>query len=102
MTRDMVTASWQHYLGGALATSYAAPARAADLSDLPPAYVSTAELDPDRDEGIEYGLRLLQAGVRVELHRGKARPRIPGGRVRPGLAAANRGALRGPAPCAGQ
>jgi acetyl esterase len=68
MTRDKVTASWRHYLGGASATPYAAPARADDLSDLPPAYVSTAEFDPDRDEGIEYGLRLLQAGVPVELH----------------------------------
>ena len=68
MTRDKVTASWRHYLGGASATPYAAPARADDLSDLPPAYVSTAEFDPDRDEGIDYGLRLLQAGVPVELH----------------------------------
>jgi acetyl esterase/lipase len=68
MTRDKVTASWRHYLGGASATPYAAPARADDLSDLPPAYVSTAEFDPDRDEGIDYALRLLQAGVPVELH----------------------------------
>ena len=35
---------------------------------LPPAYISTAENDPFRDEGILYGLRLLQAGVSVELH----------------------------------
>jgi acetyl esterase/lipase len=68
MTRDKVAASWGHYLGSASATPYAAPARAADLSGLPPAYIATAEFDPNRDEGIEYGLRLLRAGVPVELH----------------------------------
>ena len=47
---------------------YAAPARAENLAGLPPAYISTAENDPLRDEGILYGLRLLQAGVSVELH----------------------------------
>ena len=36
MTRDKVAASWRHYLGSAPATPYAAPARAADLSCLPP------------------------------------------------------------------
>lgn len=68
MTRDKVAASWQHYLGSASATPYAAPARAADVSGLPPAYIATAELDPNRDEGLDYGLRLLRAGVSVELH----------------------------------
>ncbi|WP_232052097.1 alpha/beta hydrolase [Nocardia cyriacigeorgica] len=33
-----------------------------------PAYIATAEFDPNRDEGMDYALRLLQAGVSVELH----------------------------------
>ena len=44
------------------------PARAENLANLPPAYISTMEFDPLRDEGILYGLRLLQAGISVELH----------------------------------
>jgi acetyl esterase/lipase len=68
MTRDKVAASWRHYLGGAPASPYAAPARAGDLSGLPPAYVATAEFDPNRDEAIDYAQRMLQAGVSVELH----------------------------------
>lgn len=72
-TRALITQAWQHYLGekGAEAfpaPEYAAPTRAADLSGLPPAYVSTAEYDPCRDEQIEYALRLLRSGVSVELH----------------------------------
>ena len=39
-----------------------------DLSGLPPAYIATSEFDPLRDEGILYGLRLLQAGVAAEIH----------------------------------
>ncbi|MEW2530531.1 alpha/beta hydrolase [Streptomyces sp. NPDC047071] len=68
MTRDKITAAWRHYLGGASATPYAAPSRADDLSGLPPAYLATAEFCPNRDEGIAYALRLLRAGVPVELH----------------------------------
>ncbi|HEX4219205.1 MAG TPA: alpha/beta hydrolase [Acidimicrobiales bacterium] len=62
--------SWQFYLGDdrSEVSPYAAPARATDLSGLPPTFISTMEFDPLRDEGLIYGLRLLQAGVTVELH----------------------------------
>ncbi|MYX15960.1 alpha/beta hydrolase fold domain-containing protein [Streptomyces sp. SID8374] len=68
INRDTIAASRQHYLGPAPATPYAAPARAADLSGLPPAYIATAEFCPNRDEGLAYGLRLMRAHVPVELH----------------------------------
>jgi acetyl esterase/lipase len=54
--------------GSAPATPYAAPARAGELSGPPPAHIATAELCPNRAEDITYALRLLQAGVPVELH----------------------------------
>ena len=62
--------SWQCYLGAdpGEVSPYASPSIAKDLSGLPPAYVSTMEFDPLRDEGIGYALRLLEAGVAVELH----------------------------------
>jgi acetyl esterase/lipase len=66
--RAKVQTAWRHYLGGAPATQYAAPARATDLSGLPPTHIATAEFCPARDEGIQFGLRLLQSGVSVELH----------------------------------
>ncbi|MFF6888797.1 alpha/beta hydrolase [Streptomyces sp. NPDC012421] len=67
--RRLAAESWELYLGGpGPAVPYAAPARAEDLSGLPPAYLSTAGLDPLRDEGLAYGLRLAAAGVPVEVH----------------------------------
>lgn len=61
---------WKYYLGDnpGEVSPYAAPMRAKNLKGLPPAYIVTAEYDPLRDEGILYGLRLMQAGVHVELH----------------------------------
>jgi acetyl esterase len=67
-TRDTVAVNWRQYLGGTPASPYAAPARATDLSGLPPAYIAAAEFCPNRDEDIEYAQRLLRAGVSVELH----------------------------------
>jgi len=100
MTRAKVTASWRHYLGSAPASPHAAPARAGDLSGLPPAYIATAEFDPNRDEGITYALRLLQAGVPVELHQWPGTlPRVASDLVGGGVPAADRRARRRPAPC---
>ena len=44
------------------------PARAADLSGLPPAYIAVAGHDPLRDDGLRYGELLAAAGVPVEVH----------------------------------
>jgi len=44
-----------------------APANTADLSDLPPAFIGTAEYDPLRDDGARYAELLRAAGIPVEL-----------------------------------
>lgn len=72
--RPAAIQSWDYYLGDTYrrgaddVPAYAAPARATDLAGLPPAYVSTMEFDPLRDEGVQYALKLMQAGVATELH----------------------------------
>jgi acetyl esterase/lipase len=70
--RESNLIGWRYYLGDAAGTDsaspYAAPTRAQDLAGLPPAFISVGELDLFLDEDIEYGQRLLQAGVPTELH----------------------------------
>lgn len=68
--RDISLRAWAAYLKNVEGEppAYAAPARAEDLSNLPPAFVSVEDQDLLRDEGIEYAQRLMQAGVLTELH----------------------------------
>lgn len=70
--RSAAQYSWECYLGlGKPGTSdvspYAAPARAEDLTSLPPTHLYCYQFDPLRDEGIDYAKRLLHANVRTDL-----------------------------------
>jgi acetyl esterase len=63
-----VTLMWRHYLSGGAASADAAPARATELADVPATLITCSELDPLRDEAVEYAVRLMRAGVATELH----------------------------------
>nr|WP_285557348.1 alpha/beta hydrolase [Streptomyces hygroscopicus] len=54
--------------GGPDVSAYAAPARAAELSGLPPAYLDVGSAETFRDETVAYASRLWQAGGAAELH----------------------------------
>lgn len=54
--------------GGEGVSPYASPARATDLSKLPPTFIGTAALDLFVDENIDYAQRLIRAGVPTEFH----------------------------------
>jgi acetyl esterase len=63
-----VASMWRLYLSGAEVSANAAPGRSEELAGLPSALITCSELDPLRDEAIDYAMRLLQAGVATELH----------------------------------
>ena len=71
LTKEWLQKAWDRYLRGPddARNPYASPAFAEDLSGLPPALVLTAEYDPLRDEGEEYGRRLQAAGVPATVSR---------------------------------
>ncbi|MBA9001924.1 alpha/beta hydrolase [Thermomonospora cellulosilytica] len=54
--------------GGPDVSPYAAPARAEDLSGLPPAFIDVGSAETFRDEDVAYATRIWQAGGRAELH----------------------------------
>lgn len=63
---------WAALLGGARGgvdvEPYAAPARATDVSGLPPTFLDVGTAETFRDEVIAYASRIAQAGGEVELH----------------------------------
>ena len=48
---------------------YFSPLLEKDLSNLPDTLILTAEFDPLRDEGEDFGRKLKEAGNQVEVHR---------------------------------
>ncbi|EST18988.1 alpha/beta hydrolase [Streptomyces roseochromogenus] len=64
--------AWQALLGDRYGAAdlppYAAPARATDLSRLPPAYLEVGSAETLRDEGVAYAQAIWQAGGQAELH----------------------------------
>ncbi len=55
-------------LGSAKVSPYASPARAESLEGLPPTFIGVGSLDLFLEEDTAYALRLIEAGVPVELH----------------------------------
>jgi acetyl esterase/lipase len=49
-------------------TPYQAPARATDLSNLPPAYIDTGECEVFRDSSVAYATNMWRCGSTCELH----------------------------------
>ena len=63
---------WESYLGQKCGVedvpAYSVPARRADLSGLPPAWIGVGDLDIFHDEDVAYANRLKNNGVECDLH----------------------------------
>jgi acetyl esterase/lipase len=63
---------WTSLLGSRRGTAdvspYAAPARATDLSNLPPTYIEVGSAETFRDEDVAFASRIWTAGGQAELH----------------------------------
>ncbi|WP_433544110.1 alpha/beta hydrolase (plasmid) [Streptomyces sp. CA-294286] len=64
--------AWKALLGDRYGSpdvpAHAAPARAADLAGLPPAYLDVGSADMLRDEGVAYANAIWRSGGQAELH----------------------------------
>lgn len=70
--RESNLSGWRAVLGDAQGTSavspYAAPSRASDLSNLPPAFIDVGSAEVFRDEAVDYASRIWSCGGQAELH----------------------------------
>lgn len=70
-TRESNRFGWEAFLGtrpgGRTAPKGAVPARVADLSGLPPAWIGVGSIDLFHDEDVDFAQRLNAAGVPTEL-----------------------------------
>ncbi|CAL9280076.1 alpha/beta hydrolase [Streptomyces sp. SudanB182_2057] len=70
--RESNRVGWTALLGERRGTNdvsvYAAPARATDLTGLPPAFIDCGSAEVFRDEDVAYASALWAAGVQAELH----------------------------------
>ncbi|CAM2733288.1 MULTISPECIES: alpha/beta hydrolase [Streptomyces] len=70
--RESNRTGWDALLGERRGTDrvsvYAAPARATDLTGLPPAFIDCGSAEVFRDEDVAYATALWHSGVQAELH----------------------------------
>jgi acetyl esterase len=71
MNKDFMVWFWNNYLSkdADVNDPYISPLRATNFNDLPPAFIMTANYDPLRDEGEEYGKKLQSAGINAKVKR---------------------------------
>lgn len=59
---------WRHYLGAAAPNATSVPGRSRQMIGAASTFITCSELDPLRDEALEYARQLMRAGVRTDLH----------------------------------
>ena len=59
---------WRHYLGDSAPTAESVPARHHRLIGAAGTFITCSELDPLRDEAVEYARQLMRCGARTDLH----------------------------------
>ncbi|MCX2930799.1 alpha/beta hydrolase [Mycobacterium sp. CVI_P3] len=59
---------WRHYLGEAEPSPASVPGRNRQIIGAASTFITCSELDPLRDEALEYARQLMRAGVRTDMH----------------------------------
>jgi len=62
------TLMWRHYLGDSAPGAESVPARHHRLIGAASTFITCSELDPLRDEALDYARQLMRCGVRTDLH----------------------------------